>query len=254
MELGECILPLHIPAVPSLSFRTRLEDLALEHETLQRRCEALEAENADLKERLRQFGADTLQDRIQRFLDPNQIPGAPAAPGVDGGQEEFSYSSSSSSEEEAEDNKDAQRPRRRRQHRHHRRTGRGRRHKTRGRERRRHRHRHGSHAGGGGHGSSRAPALRSRSRSPARGAAPQAPAPMPALGFYGSGDHDADIEEFIAMNQLDSACGSALRALPSVDDQKAVMGTDGGSNAFMMIDKVRNPSGVVMSRIRRLGL
>jgi len=38
----------------------------------------------------------------------------------------------------------------------------------------------------------------------------------------------------------------------SESDQKKVMGTDGGENSYMLIDRVKNPNGVVMSRIRKI--
>jgi len=52
-------------------------------------------------------------------------------------------------------------------------------------------------------------------------------------------------------NKLDSRTQSALEGLPE-QEQKTMMGTDGGKNSFVLIDRVRNPSAVVMSRIRKL--
>jgi len=34
--------------------------------------------------------------------------------------------------------------------------------------------------------------------------------------------------------------------------QRKVMGTDGGENSYLLIDRVKNPNGVVMSRIRKI--
>mmetsp|Transcript_131256 Transcript_131256/g.292854 ORF Transcript_131256/g.292854 Transcript_131256/m.292854 type:complete len:204 (-) Transcript_131256:57-668(-) len=75
--------------------------------------------------------------------------------------------------------------------------------------------------------------------------------PLQQLGNMGSGDHKADLEEFITSNELDSRTQGALEAL-SEDNQKKVMGTDGGENSFVLKDKVMNPNAVVMSRIRRM--
>jgi len=58
------------------------------------------------------------------------------------------------------------------------------------------------------------------------------------------------LQKFIEENQLDARTVNALEALGEAD-QKRVMGTDGGPNTFILIDKVKNPSAVVMSRMRR---
>merc|ERR1712072_1550084 len=78
-----------------------------------------------------------------------------------------------------------------------------------------------------------------------------APRALQELGNYGSGDHQADVEQFIFDNKLDDRTVDALMTLGE-PQQKAVMGTDGGMNAFMLDGKVNNPSAVVMSRIRKL--
>jgi muramoyltetrapeptide carboxypeptidase LdcA involved in peptidoglycan recycling len=70
-------------------------------------------------------------------------------------------------------------------------------------------------------------------------------------GQYGCGDHKQDLEGFIFKNQLEARVAHALRTM-SEPDQKRVMGTDGGENSYVLIDRVKNPNGVVMSRIRRL--
>lgn len=67
----------------------------------------------------------------------------------------------------------------------------------------------------------------------------------------GSGDHEADVDEFVSLNKLDDRTVDALKALRE-DQQKKVMGTDGGENSFTLIDKVKNPNAVVMSRIRKI--
>ncbi|CAE8704283.1 unnamed protein product, partial [Polarella glacialis] len=93
----------------------------------------------------------------------------------------------------------------------------------------------------------------SRSRTPARrtgGARPQA-RPLKGLGYTGSGDHRADVDEFCSKNQLDVKVVDAVEAL-SEADQKKIMGTDGGENSFVLIDRVKNPNAVVMSRIRKM--
>mmetsp|Transcript_82 Transcript_82/g.221 ORF Transcript_82/g.221 Transcript_82/m.221 type:complete len:208 (+) Transcript_82:77-700(+) len=75
--------------------------------------------------------------------------------------------------------------------------------------------------------------------------------PLQQLGNHGSGNHKDDLEEFITSNELDSRTVDALEALGE-EQQKKVMGTDGGENSFVLKDKVNNPNAVVMSRIRRL--
>lgn len=71
------------------------------------------------------------------------------------------------------------------------------------------------------------------------------------LGNFGSGSHEADVHEFISKNQLDPKVCASLRALKE-SDQKKIMGTDGGQNSFVLIDRVKNPNGVVTSRINKL--
>eukprot|EP00931_Biecheleriopsis_adriatica_P067440 TRINITY_DN41582_c0_g1_i1.p1 TRINITY_DN41582_c0_g1~~TRINITY_DN41582_c0_g1_i1.p1 ORF type:complete len:263 (+),score=40.00 TRINITY_DN41582_c0_g1_i1:45-833(+) len=244
------------PSVPALSFRSRLEALAAEHDDVLARCEALTAENRELREKLSRFQDapmtsvldtfDSLQDRAHRLSDGFNLEGTQGEPGEDGG----SYSSSSSSSEEAGKAGEAPKKekKKRRRHRH------GTRRRKGGRERHRRRHRRHGH---GGHGTRR----RSRSRTPRpekeNPGRPPPPGPSQGsnlgnLGYFGCGDHEADIEQFISVNELDEGCAAALRAIRDDKAQMHVMGTDGGENAFVLKDKVRNPSGVVMSRIRRL--
>eukprot|EP00927_Polykrikos_kofoidii_P077857 TRINITY_DN74761_c0_g1_i1.p1 TRINITY_DN74761_c0_g1~~TRINITY_DN74761_c0_g1_i1.p1 ORF type:complete len:757 (-),score=127.34 TRINITY_DN74761_c0_g1_i1:197-2359(-) len=70
--------------------------------------------------------------------------------------------------------------------------------------------------------------------------------------------HRAEVEEFVRLNGLDgTAAEKALEAL-SVEDQKRVLGTDGGQNRSGVVggmklpDSVRNPVAVVISRCRKL--
>lgn len=59
------------------------------------------------------------------------------------------------------------------------------------------------------------------------------------------------MDGFIQKNQLEARVAHALRSM-SETDQKKVMGTDGGENSYVLIDRVKNPNAVVMSRIRKL--
>jgi len=59
------------------------------------------------------------------------------------------------------------------------------------------------------------------------------------------------MEVFITRNELEARVAGALRSM-SERDQKKVMGTDGGENSYVLIDRVKNPNGVVMSRIRKI--
>jgi len=60
-----------------------------------------------------------------------------------------------------------------------------------------------------------------------------------------------DLDSFISKNKLEARVAHALRTM-SQDHQKKVMGTDGGENSFLLIDRVKSPNAVVMSRIRKL--
>jgi len=119
--------------------------------------------------------------------------------------------------------------------------------------RRRRRAEHGSRRTGGvrrrrrreGSGGRRGRA-RGRSRSRSR------PAPGGGgVGSFGTGDHRVDLDSFIDKNLLEARVAHALRTM-TVQEQKKVMGTDGGENSFLLIDRVKNPNAVVMSRIRKL--
>eukprot|EP00928_Gymnodinium_smaydae_P089225 TRINITY_DN73214_c0_g1_i1.p1 TRINITY_DN73214_c0_g1~~TRINITY_DN73214_c0_g1_i1.p1 ORF type:complete len:361 (+),score=91.10 TRINITY_DN73214_c0_g1_i1:90-1172(+) len=142
--------------------------------------------------------------------------------------------------------------------------GRRRRRRSRGRRRRRkktggkRRKKHRRKGGGGRRRRRRREASRSDSRSPSGNPGPRKYRLVPSsqagvamLGFKGSGEHKGDLDEFISKNQLDDRTVAALQEL-SEDHQKHVMGTDGGANTFVLIDKVKNPSAVVMSRIRKV--
>uniref|UniRef100_A0A6T1M806 Uncharacterized protein n=1 Tax=Alexandrium monilatum TaxID=311494 RepID=A0A6T1M806_9DINO len=65
----------------------------------------------------------------------------------------------------------------------------------------------------------------------------------------GSGDWHRDLKEFVRKNNLDDRTQAALRGLDR-STAKQVMGIDGGTNSFIL-EGVRNPDAVVMSRIRR---
>merc|ERR1712224_154788 len=116
--------------------------------------------------------------------------------------------------------------------------------------RRRRRRKGGARRGGGGRsdGSRSRSYSRSRSRSRRRGAGGGGGG---AVGKYGCGDHRQDLETFVSKNQLEARVAHALRTM-NENDQKNVMGTDGGENSFMLIDRAKNPNGVVMSRIRKI--
>jgi len=145
-------------------------------------------------------------------------------PGAASGDEESGSSSSSGSEGS---------------HGHHRRRRKHRRRHSHGHRRRR---RHAS----------RSRSARSRSR---RGKRPPSPprreGALVARGLYGSGDHRRDIEDFCMKNQLEARVISALKSMPE-SKQRKVMGTDGGENSYLLIDRVKNPNAVVMSRIRKI--
>lgn len=59
------------------------------------------------------------------------------------------------------------------------------------------------------------------------------------------------MQEFCEKNELDLKTQDALERL-NAEQQKKVMGTDGGENSFYLKDKVKSTNAVVMSRIRRL--
>lgn len=60
-----------------------------------------------------------------------------------------------------------------------------------------------------------------------------------------------ELEEFITKNELSDRVVVNLKKL-SKREQRNVMGLDGGRNSFVLIGAVRNPSAVVMSRMKRL--
>mmetsp|Transcript_1664 Transcript_1664/g.3861 ORF Transcript_1664/g.3861 Transcript_1664/m.3861 type:complete len:92 (+) Transcript_1664:1002-1277(+) len=83
----------------------------------------------------------------------------------------------------------------------------------------------------------------SRSRSRSRGGK--------GHSLFGTGDHRLDLDGFISKNMLEARVAHALRSMTE-SDQKKVMGTDGGENSYLLVDRVKNPNAVVMSRIRKL--
>uniref|UniRef100_A0A7S4RVM9 Uncharacterized protein n=1 Tax=Alexandrium monilatum TaxID=311494 RepID=A0A7S4RVM9_9DINO len=120
-----------------------------------------------------------------------------------------------------------------------------------GRRRRRHRRRH-SHRRHRRHGGRSR--TRSRGRSGGGGRSRQSPprgSGTGTRGLYGCGDHRRDIEDFCLKNQLEPRVSSALKSMPE-SKQRKVMGTDGGENSYLLIDRVKNPNAVVMSRIRKI--
>jgi len=96
---------------------------------------------------------------------------------------------------------------------------------------------------------------RSRKRQPPPATQPASSAmwrPDPPRGFFGSGDHRRDLQDFCSKNQLEARVVAALQSMSEVNQRK-VMGTDGsGENSYLLIDRVKNPNGVVMSRIRKV--
>mmetsp|Transcript_118781 Transcript_118781/g.236606 ORF Transcript_118781/g.236606 Transcript_118781/m.236606 type:complete len:358 (-) Transcript_118781:69-1142(-) len=137
----------------------------------------------------------------------------------------------------------------------HRRRRRQRRRRSRSKPRRRIR----QHRRGGDRCRNRGPNCgRSRSRKRQPPPATQ-PAPStnwradPPRGFFGSGDHQRDLQDFCSKNQLEARVVAALHSM-SEANQRKVMGTDGsGENSYLLVDRVKNPNGVVMSRIRKVG-
>lgn len=115
----------------------------------------------------------------------------------------------------------------------------------------------GERAGRGGGPAARSPwAQRGRSRSRGRVASRSRSrrvrlASAGNIGSFGTGDHRLDLDSFITKNILEARVAHALRTM-STDEQKKVMGTDGGENSFLLVDRVKCPNAVVMSRIRRL--
>lgn len=60
-----------------------------------------------------------------------------------------------------------------------------------------------------------------------------------------------DIERFVRINRLESRCDQILREL-SPGTARKVMGLDGGSNTFELRGDVRNPTAVVIARVRKV--
>mmetsp|Transcript_51415 Transcript_51415/g.95098 ORF Transcript_51415/g.95098 Transcript_51415/m.95098 type:complete len:300 (-) Transcript_51415:105-1004(-) len=122
--------------------------------------------------------------------------------------------------------------------------------------RRRRRHRSRSHRVGEGAAAPIGGPVSSRAAPPKRRASPLRAGlagvdDVPVPGRFGSGNHQADVDGFINKNVLEARVAHALRTL-SEEQQKKVMGTDGGQNSFLLVGRVDNPNGVVMSRIRKV--
>lgn len=60
-----------------------------------------------------------------------------------------------------------------------------------------------------------------------------------------------DIERFVRINRLESRCDQILREL-SPGTARKVMGLDGGANTFELRGDVRNPTAVVIARVRKV--
>lgn len=61
----------------------------------------------------------------------------------------------------------------------------------------------------------------------------------------------ADIERFVRINRLEQRCDQILREL-SPKSARRVMGLDGGANTFELRGDVRNPTAVVIARVRKV--
>mmetsp|Transcript_117230 Transcript_117230/g.250522 ORF Transcript_117230/g.250522 Transcript_117230/m.250522 type:complete len:373 (-) Transcript_117230:106-1224(-) len=179
--------------------------------------------------------------------EPRGAIGAPAGASRGGrarGEEERSESGSESgsssgseSDEEGSQGGGSQGKRQKRRRRHHRRHG--------GSPKGHRRQRRRRHEGGRGRSRSR----RGGRASPAR--LTEAGRGRDGSGRFGSGSHSNDLDVFIQKNQLEARVAGALRSM-SEAAQKKVMGTDGGQNSYVLIDRVKNPNGVVMSRVRKI--
>merc|ERR1719221_1180356 len=88
---------------------------------------------------------------------------------------------------------------------------------------------------------------------PAPYGAPYGMPPMQSPPPGGAGGPDnvlADIDRFVKINRLEPRCDQILRELsPSM--ARRVMGLDGGPNTFELRGDVRNPTGVVIGRVRK---
>jgi len=203
-------------------------------------------------------GFRAVEKRVERLLSkrseaesgPEAVKGSGEASGTAALPDEDAESGSSSSSGSEESAGRPHHQRRRRRHR------RRRSHASPGRPRRRRRHAR-EHGREHGREHTREP-RRSRGRScglscgRSRSRRPRLISPRrEGRGQYGSGDHKRDLEDFCTRNQLEARVIGALKTLSDAD-QKKVMGTDGGENSYMLIDRVKNPNGVVMSRIRKI--
>lgn len=80
------------------------------------------------------------------------------------------------------------------------------------------------------------------------------PGPFGPYGFDGRGpprdDVVADIERFCDTNRLEARCETVLRELSPATARK-VMGLGGGANTFELRGDVRNPTAVVLARVKK---
>lgn len=219
MDFGTSLSLQSISTSQPLSFRSRLSDLASEHERLHARCEGLEAENKSLKQALESAKRESVTlEADNRSLKQALASAKSRDPGNKVLAIRKSRERSSSYSYSYDDSSGSSRSRHK---------------KRKGKKRKRSRDRDRGRKG------------KDRRKSRSRGKK------LPNLGNHGSGDHEADLDEFISKNQLDDKVCDSLRALRE-SHQKKIMGTDGGENSFVLIDRVKNPNAVVTSRINKL--
>jgi len=191
------------------------------------------------------------EKRVERLLSSKPAPGGNNKAGniAEAGGNACDGSGSSSSTDDSEPAGGGRKTHRLRRRRRHRRR-RSHHSKTRHRIRRRRRVDNRCRSRGQSGGRSRS---RKRQPSPATQPTPSAVwRPDPPRGFFGSGDHRRDLQDFCSKNQLEARVVAALHSMSEVNQRK-VMGTDGsGENNYLLIDRVKNPNGVVMSRIRKV--
>jgi len=191
------------------------------------------------------------EKRVERLLSSKPAPGGNDKIGsaAEASAKAHEGSGSSSSTDDSEPDcggRTTHKLRRRRRHR------RRRSHHSKPRHRIRRRRRGGNRCRSRGQSGGRS---RSRKRQPLPVTQPAAStvrrADLPR-GFFGSGDHRRDLQDFCSKNQLEARVVAALHSMSEVNQRK-VMGTNGsGENSYLLVDRVKNPNGVVMSRIRKV--
>jgi hypothetical protein len=73
---------------------------------------------------------------------------------------------------------------------------------------------------------------------------------MDGRGDPSGGSVSEDIDRFCRINKLESRCDQILREV-SPRTARRVMGLDGGSNTFELRGDVRNPTAVVIARVKK---